>query len=833
MPVWDFPLQQLDALTLASDFRFGSVDYANDQIWDLKVSGTIPPALVFSTTYGLRACRFHIFPQFTEQTQSVSDPASFTHPPLIRTAYPNFARVTYSPFPELDAEAEYWVIDSQSCCGRLRLINRGSGDRNVRVEWAALLTPLDQGREAGHRMIATQIQRVWILSGRTGGLAPILCMLGGAEVQNVPFPALTLSADLPTGTWREWFWGHAALPSPEESYRLARSTLSRNWDAERARLEMRNAGIIDIQTGNKSWDAAFTLSQQIALGLFVETTKSIDPSPAENLPHPSLVITRQPDQGFSLRGDGSDYNTLWNGVTPLEVYYSTQFFLPGFPELVKGLIHNFLIIQARDSGFIDLRPGLGGQRSRLLAIPLLATIAWKVYQYDGDIDFLKKAYEPLVRFLQVWFSEHDRDGDGIPEMDHPSQFGFDDHPVFIRQVLAAQGAPLSVVESPAMCAFLYGECQALQQIAHALGTSDPVFNIGAPPQRIDLNVVLATLRQIVVSCWKDEDKSFHYRDRDSHLMPPCSLVFKKEGPGTIPLQRQFEEPVRLVLRLDSVTEKTQRPQITLVGTDAAGQPCREEISPYQWQWILLKTGRVTTQYSFHSLDSIEINQIGEHDLLVATSLAVCFEDLSLLLPLWAKMIDTDLAERLVEKNLLDPQRYWQPFGLPAYPLHVPRPADREGFTSAAGSDTPGWVNPGEVYLPWNVLIGEGLLSYGYRKEAAELAEHLLNGIVFNLQRDKTLRHTFQAREGFGCGERNTLDGLAPLGYFLQALGVTFISPWRVGLSGFNPFPFPVQVGYRGLKVLRLADKTVVTFPDEQVVEVFDPTPCIVSSEDEN
>jgi hypothetical protein len=78
------------------------------------------------------------------------------------------------------------------------------------------------------------------------------------------------------------------------------------------------------------------------------------------------------------------------------------------------------------------------------------------------------------------------------------------------------------------------------------------------------------------------------------------------------------------------------------------------------------------------------------------------------------------------------------------------------------------------------------------------------------------------------GERNTLAGLAPLGLFLETLGVRLLSPCQVHLSGFNPFPWPVTVKYRGLTVLRRKDSTVVTFPDGQSHTVTDPTPQVIS-----
>ncbi len=45
------------------------------------------------------------------------------------------------------------------------------------------------------------------------------------------------------------------------------------------------------------------------------------PGQRRNLPNSSFVLSRQPDQGYSLRGDGSDYNHLWNGQPTLEALY--------------------------------------------------------------------------------------------------------------------------------------------------------------------------------------------------------------------------------------------------------------------------------------------------------------------------------------------------------------------------------------------------------------------------------------------------------------------------------------------------------------------------------
>jgi hypothetical protein len=118
MYIWDLPMEKLEALTLAADVRLSKTDYCNDQIWELKFVNVDPACLALYTTYGLRARGFQMFPQFIEGSTTISDPAAFEHPPILKWAYPNFARLTYAPLKEIEVVAEYWVPDSHSIAGR-------------------------------------------------------------------------------------------------------------------------------------------------------------------------------------------------------------------------------------------------------------------------------------------------------------------------------------------------------------------------------------------------------------------------------------------------------------------------------------------------------------------------------------------------------------------------------------------------------------------------------------------------------------------------------------------------------------------------------------------
>jgi hypothetical protein len=133
-----------------------------------------------------------------------------------------------------------------------------------------------------------------------------------------------------------------------------------------------------------------------------------------------------------------------------------------------------------------------------------------------------------------------------------------------------------------------------------------------------------------------------------------------------------------------------------------------------------------------------------------------------------------------------------------------------------------------VHIIWNNLIGEGLLAYGYRQEAARLIAHLMSAIVQNLKRSQAFYKTYHAETGMGMGERNALHGLAPVGLFLATLGVEILSPTEVILRSENPFPWPVTVKYRGLIVTRQMGQTEIIFPNGQPIVRKDPTDAVVT-----
>jgi hypothetical protein len=792
MREWNLKAGDPLTLTIAADARLGVTDYNDDQIWELSLKGGEPPALALQTTFGLRARSLRLFPRFTLNDQTRSDPESFERRPVVHRFFPNYLELSFSPFMDIDVRAEYWVPESHAVCGRLYLANHSDQDRELRLEWVCLLSPTE-----GQRMAIEEIQAAPVLLGASGNLTPVVFLTGGAQPGSSVYPSLSLSLTLPPGGVHLVVWSEAARGTPEESFALARRTAARHWEAEIARVERVNAGEVEIHTGDPDWDAALALAQKLAYGLFV--------GPTEHLPHRSFVISREPDQGYSLRGDGSDYSHLWNGQPSLEALYLASLVLPDAAQFTSGLLKNFLATQEA-TGFVDWRPGLGGQRSRLLATPVLCSLAWKTYEACEDIEFLREVFPPLLKFLEAWFGpQHDRDGDGVPEWDHPMQAGTEDTPLFSRWHSWSQGVDISTAESPGLNVLLYMECQVLLEVARLIGERKSVSTLRSWSKK---------LKTAFQETWDEEAACYRYRDRDTHKTPAIDLLGERRGAGFVLIDKQFDTPVRLLIHIDASAETTLRPTLFVHGSNASGKNFVERIEPTQFKWYLGRA-RLTGERLYLAVEKIEVQGLSPQDTVQVYQAGYQGQDLSLLLPLWAGIPKVRAARLMVEQTLRNPGTFWQPFGLP-FCAESPTEEDSSLFYA--------------VNFAWNSLVIEGLMRYGFTEYAAELVSRLMMVTIQSLKQDGAFRRTYHARSGLGVGDRNALTGMAPLGTFLTVLGVKIRTMQRLELRGSNPFPWPVTVKYRGLTILRQKDKTTIVFPDGQTITTQDGPTRIIGLE---
>ena len=829
MQTWNLAAGDPLSLTLAADARLNTVDYTNDQIWELSLGGSEPAALALRTTYGLRAHWMRLFPRFVRGETARVDPAGFHTPPRLTRFSPNYLEVTYAPFDGLDVVAEYWAVESQIVTGRIRLTNHSILPQSFRLEWAALLNPID--RQGG--MTNQSSGPTHVLAGETSYLCPVVLLTGGPQPISSPYPALGLELELYPGNSRQFTWAAAAMTTYEASLEAARLATARPWEAELARIELLNYGqSVQITTGNADWDTTFALTQKAAGELLHKNPLY--------LPHPSFVLSRRPDQGFSVRGDGSDHPYLWNGQTALDCYYLVSLLLPGAPELAAGLLRNFLAVQ-EENGKIDWKPGLGGQRSRRLAQPLLAAMAVEIGAYLAQPDWYREVFPPLLRFFNAWFSpEYDQDGDGFPEWEHPLQSGIEDSPIFDRWSPHAQGIDITRLESPALAAMLYRECGALIEMARVLEEAEraerayarlsSAVEAAAPegglpaatatpseprPQTSGAAEALdglverqGLLRELLDSTYDPQAKIHRYRDYSTHLSLPGQTLMEFTGSGKATSRKRLGQPNRLVIHLKVQEERSYAVTVTVSGFTPEGE-VKEVIEPRGFSWLGMQA-RATTQHTFLAVKRVEVIGLGDEDQVRVLTTNYTQEDCSLLLPLWAGAPDAGQAQQIIEDTLL--ARYLQPGGIPACPPDQKPQEELPGLHTALSS----------ALLPWNQMIGEGLLRYGYRDQAAELVTRLINNVSESLKNDHAFRQYYHAATCAASGDLGHLHGLAPLGLFLRVLGIRKIGKNEVIVEGFSPFSDPINVQYHKISITCHPDKTEVVFPGGQAITVDRP-----------
>jgi hypothetical protein len=91
------------------------------------------------------------------------------------------------------------------------------------------------------------------------------------------------------------------------------------------------------------------------------------------------------------------------------------------------------------------------------------------------------------------------------------------------------------------------------------------------------------------------------------------------------------------------------------------------------------------------------------------------------LALWAGVADTTQAEALMQ-HLMNPDEFWRNYGVPTLS------AD-DSYYNPIGY----WNGP--VWVQWDYLVFRGLLNYGYKTEAKELAERVMSNMINQLKTD--------------------------------------------------------------------------------------------------
>lgn len=787
---WKFPLKPGYRLTLSADARFSPPDICNDQIWEICWQNSDMHAFAIQTTCGLRIQKLRFFPQFVYQEKRLFDPSAFKQPPILHKFAPNYALFSCTPFTGVETRLEYWVPESHAISGRLSFTNRTTDSQLIFLEWAGMLNTQGYGQNLIHYPLGPG----HVLTGHAEKLNPVCYLTGSPQPARTTVPALSVPVELEPGQTRRLTWVVSGLQTMEESFELARSLTARQWDAEIAAIEMQNTRqAVEITTGDAMWDLAFSLSQKEAFRLQVNT--------AGDEPKPAIIHNRNPEQGYSVRGDGKDLPASWSNITPLDLAYWLQIVLPAAPETASRVLDT-LLRSINAEGFCDLYCGAGRQPARWMTQPFLVYLAWLVEQAAVGQPLRRENFQVLMRYLERWFSpDHDRDMDGFPEWDHPEQTGVSSSPAFLPGFAHQRNYSIRNLESPALAAMLHMECTLLYETALEFGDTIAADWLMGKAEGIEKGFG---------QFFSGNEKSLHYVDFQTHLSPSGIRLGILQGNGTLNTARELPLPGRpvVIVRLDG---KQNAPlQVVIKGKLPNNRLANETLRAEDFIWHNGK-GFAVSSKALKFIYSVQGKGLMVNDRIEIATVDHNAEDISLYLPLWAGFLPQEQADGLIEDHFYP--RYFREFGNPASsPSHIL--PDSNPDTSSQ--------------LPWSVLLGQGMLACGHPLKAAELLTRIMNAIVLQINQNLQFSEFYNTETGLGTGKTNSLTGLAPVGYFLQVVGINTLGDSQIVLSGLNPFPWPVTVKYKGMTITRKQENTEIMFLSGEKLTVRGPGPHRIS-----
>lgn len=780
MREWGLTAASPLSMRFAADVRLSHTDYSDDQSWEVLFGGPQEPAISVQTRYGGRAGLARIVPMWVFTGRPIYETQGFAEAPVLHAFAPNYARITARPTTTLAVTFELWVMDSHAVGGRLTMINEAESVASFNLDLFPQVAR--EGKSITMKVLRLSDGSEALHLGAVGGLNPILLLeksSGSREAQtlNPKLTAPLMMAPKATSVIR---WVHAGLRSIDEGVRTAHQWLyETDWDSAISLIEKVNARTPIIETGNADWDAALAFGAQVTLRSFIGQTGK--------LPYPSFVSARIPARGFSSQPDGSDQPFDWSGQTAQETYLIAPTTTILSPDLARGLIRNALAVRQSD-GWIDWKPGLGGQRSHLLAMPLLASTAWRIYEVTEDKHFLAEVFAGLHAFFLRWFGrDMDRDSDGIPEWANALQSGHEESVTFNRFRRWSANADISKAEMPDLIAFLIREGRSLLQMDEVLGRKS-----GAAES---IQKHLDSLQKTLDAMWDASRRWYMPRDRETHQTPTGVQLFRGHGDESFGEQRQIDPPNRLVLR--TIGGKDHAPRVTAVieGVNASGAAINETIPANAFIWYY-GLGTAVSEQVYSRVSYVRFEGLSRvYNVEIDTLDLEHYAGLPALLPLWSGATVDHLSE--IAQAALDPAYFFQPAGL--------QMSYREAVTS---KDDPN----NRVVMFWNALIAEGLIERGFVHEAAALISRLLDTQVSALKRDHAFRSAYDAATGEGIGDPDDLNGVLPLSLFLRLIGVRVVNARRVWAGGEFPLDTPVTVTHLGVTIRRSTEGTLVRFP---------------------
>jgi hypothetical protein len=610
---------------LAADSLRGKTDPCNDHIWRFTSGEGEPVALALTTTYGLRAYGMRLFPRFHLKNETVTNPDSFFESPSLRFQTPDFIDLSFKPFPSLDVILKIWVPSSQVLVGQVTITLDSDQLESLLMEWVAILQPFAGGRQMGAKEHGINT----ILTGKSGQIEPVFLLAGMPRTDASAYPSLALEMALRPSLPRKLTWVLASLENEDISFFTARRYSASSLDSEQLKLEMiRYHNWLSVGSKGSLTEKVFLTSRNRMGQLILP--------PYGRFKHPSIVQSRNEDNGYSQSHDGSDSGPSWGIQTAIDAFIASRIFLPARPELLKGIVQNFLDQQS-ESGILDMHTSWTGKRSGMNATPLLAGLVFDVYNYTQDAEWMERCFPQLLLGFKAWFSRKTSEGwAGFPAWQHILQTGLVQDTPTLRNEIDTQKVLIQTTNSPALVAFLYRECKCLQIMAQLKNDFEAATW---------LKQIGNQLYENIQTFWDEKEYYFKHQDKINHtsLSSKKILVYKRNGTFpvkgltsftsftviTCHLSEDISHPIEILIHSPSKTHT-----LTLESIDFNGSG-----------------GIAVIQQSLGDINAISIKGLKKNESVSFKEPDLSTIDASCVVPFWAGAASEHQANNFIDRKL--------------------------------------------------------------------------------------------------------------------------------------------------------------------------------------
>jgi len=592
-----------------------------------------------------------------------------------------------------------------------------------------------------------------LLYGQSKDQHTICFVSGGPSPGTGSLPCLSSNLTLKPDTRIKLRWINIQSISKEVGIEKLDEVILFRWKDELSRENITHQDRLTISTGNADWDLALEYSQ-------CQANNNLTCLETKSSDSNSQVIS--PLEGLLLSG------TLY----PLSSKNSQKILGLVFPSEIT------------DKSEHDI-----GTNKTLSypEYPFHGELLWQIQQ-DHDLTVQLDSLLQWIRSrIALWVeNKFDRDRDGIPEISS-SYFckrleGSLSHHTDPDQNIC----PNPHLESPGLSALLVNEINKLMDLSRSSSLSSAFSS---------LKEIKVRLIDHINSSWESDLKYYLVRDSDSHLSLESQVLRESFQSGFNIIGYIFPQPSRIVIALSSNITPPHFPGLELIihGRDQYGEYRIERISPAQIRWDQMK-GWAYSQVIYTRLDYIFIQGDDKVNVIVLSPDSIQ-EDISLLFPLFGKIPDENLAEILIRETITNPEKYWSPYGIRSFPG-----SGREG-----------------IHLPWNYLILQGLLNYGYKTIAADLFSRIMTAMETNFRTTGYLPGRIDSITGKGLDPQLTTEGLIPIRLLMQIAGIEISAQHGLTIKDDYPFSFPLKLKYRGTEIIRDAEKTFISIPGKEPV----------------